>query len=71
MRRIALLAVVLFAGGLVHAQGCSACRDNVAGSAPHVQRAYRRAIPVLGVPAGIIFVAAIWVVARKREETAS
>jgi hypothetical protein len=36
-------------------QGCSACRDNVAGSAPKVQQGFRRAIPVLAIPAVAIF----------------
>jgi hypothetical protein len=36
-------------------QGCSACRDNVAGSAPRVQQGFRKAIPVLAIPAVAIF----------------
>jgi hypothetical protein len=47
-----------------HAQGCSLCRDTTAGSAPHVRQSLRRAILILGLPAGGIFLG-ILVVARK------
>ncbi len=50
-----------------HAQGCSACRDATAGSAPQVRAGLRRAIVALVVPAGGIFVAVL-VIARKIEE---
>jgi hypothetical protein len=37
------------------AQGCSLCRDATAGSAPQARRAFRRAIPLLAIPALGIF----------------
>jgi hypothetical protein len=46
------------------AQGCSICRDTTAGSAPRVRQSLRRAILILGLPAGTIF-AGILVVAKK------
>jgi len=48
----------------LHAQGCSLCRDTTAGSAPHQRQALRRAILIMGIPAGSIFLG-ILVVARK------
>ena len=48
----------------IHAQGCSLCRDTTAGSAPHQRQALRRAILIMGIPAGSIFLG-ILVVARK------
>jgi len=48
----------------IYAQGCSLCRDTTAGSAPHVREALRRAILILGIPAGTIFLG-ILVVAHK------
>jgi hypothetical protein len=48
----------------IHAQGCSLCRDTTAGSALHVRQALRRAILILGLPAGSIFLG-ILAVARK------
>ena len=56
----------------IHAQGCSLCRDTTAGSAPHVRQSLRRAILILGLPAGSIFLG-ILVLARKikpREDSA-
>jgi len=47
-----------------HAQGCSLCKDATAGSAPIVRQSLRRAILILGVPAGGIFVG-ILVLARR------
>jgi hypothetical protein len=47
-----------------HAQGCSLCKDATAGSAPHQRQALRRAILIMGIPAGAIFLG-ILVVARK------
>jgi len=36
-------------------QGCSLCRDATAGSAPQARKAFRLAIPLLGIPAIGIF----------------
>ena len=46
----ALTAALAFPSMCV-AQGCSQCRDATAGSAPQAQKALRRAIPLLGLPA--------------------
>jgi hypothetical protein len=61
--RILLLAVILSLPLLAPAQGCSLCRDTTAGSAPRVREGLRRAILVLGLPAGVVFLG-ILVVAR-------
>ena len=47
-----------------HAQGCSLCKDTTAGSPPRVRESLRRAILILGLPAGGIFLG-ILVLARK------
>jgi hypothetical protein len=46
------------------ALGCPMCRDTTAGSAPQVQRGLRRAIPVLGIPAGGVFLGILFVAFR-------
>jgi hypothetical protein len=61
--RILLLAVIFSLPLLAPAQGCSLCRDTTAGSAPRVREGLRRAILVLGLPAGVVFLG-ILVVAR-------
>ena len=65
----AILAAAFFAisvcgPALAHAQGCSLCRNTTAGSAPHQREAIRRAILILGIPAGAIFLG-ILVIARR------
>jgi hypothetical protein len=60
---LVLMAVLAFPA-LSHAQGCSLCRDTTAGSAPRARQGLRRAILVLGVPAGAIFLG-ILVVAKR------
>jgi hypothetical protein len=67
MRRLTI--VVLFALTLApplpsHAQGCSLCKDATAGFAPRQRQALRRAILILGIPAGAIFLG-ILILARK------
>jgi len=63
IRYLLVLAALLAVSALSHAQGCSLCRDTTAGSAPRVRQGLRRAILVLGVPAGAVFLG-ILVVAR-------
>jgi hypothetical protein len=53
--RIFLLAVALALPLSSHAQGCSLCKDVTAGSAPHQRQALRRAILIMGIPAGALF----------------
>jgi len=55
IRYLLVLAALLAVSALSHAQGCSLCRDTTAGSAPRVRQGLRRAILVLGVPAGAVF----------------
>lgn len=61
--RLILLGLLLHPPTAAHAQGCSLCKDATAGSAPRVRAGFRRAILVLGIPAGAIFVV-ILVIAR-------
>jgi len=63
------LAIFLLALALplsVPAQGCSLCRDTTAGSAPHVRQSLRRAILVLGLPAGGIFIGILVIAGKTR-----
>ena len=62
--RLMILALALALPLTTRAQGCSLCRDTTAGSAPHMRQSLRRAIMILGIPAGGIFLG-ILVVARK------
>jgi hypothetical protein len=55
---------LLAASSKATAQGCTLCRDTTAGSSPHVRKALRIAIPLLGIPAIGIFAGAL-VLARK------
>lgn len=64
MRRLCLLALIFIATLAAHGQGCSMCRDTTAGSAPQVRAGLRRAIPVLAVPAILIF-SGFFVIARR------
>jgi hypothetical protein len=66
------LLLLSFLGAAVpaRAQGCSLCKDATAGSAPRAREGMRRAILVLGIPAGAVFLG-ILVIARRiqpREE---
>ncbi len=58
------LATVLTASPTATAQGCSLCRDSTAGSAPQARKAFRLAIPLLGLPAIGIFAGALLVAKR-------
>ncbi len=60
---LAFLAAFAFPA-IMLGQGCSMCRDATAGSAPQTRKAFRRAIPLLGIPAIAIFSGAL-VLARK------
>jgi hypothetical protein len=69
LRLAVMLACVMSAGGAL-AQGCSACKDNVAAAPAKTQQGFRRAIPVLAIPAAGLFVAMLLVSRRAgvREE---
>lgn len=61
------LALLLVAFALpARAEGCPMCRDTTAGSGPAMQRALRRAIPALGIPAGGVFLGILLVVFRSK-----
>jgi hypothetical protein len=55
MRAFLLTTLLLLCTLAGHAQGCSMCRDTTAGSAPQVRAGLRRAIPVLAIPAILLF----------------
>ena len=67
VRRFVLLLFVSLVIGfplVSHAQGCSLCKDATAGSAPRAREGLRRAILVLGIPAGAIFLAILVIAGR-------
>jgi hypothetical protein len=49
-----------------HAQGCTQCLDNTAATPPATQRAYRRAIILLTLTAGGLFVTTLALFKRHR-----
>jgi hypothetical protein len=55
MRALLLTTLLLLVPLAGHTQGCSMCRDTTAGSAPQVRAGLRRAIPVLAIPAILLF----------------
>jgi hypothetical protein len=62
------LALLFLPAGLARGQGCSACRDNTAGSAPQMRQALRKAIPILGIPACILFAGIMVLAVRSSKE---
>lgn len=68
--RLALLACLLGVAFLVtspaFAQGCTQCRDNTAATPPATRRAYRRAIVLMTVTGGGLFVASVALLRRNR-----
>jgi hypothetical protein len=60
------LAAALVAPLPARAQGCAQCRDNAAATPPATQRAYRRAIILLTITAGGIFLAAVTALKHQR-----
>jgi len=59
-----VLAGAMLSPATAPAQGCSMCRDTAAGSAPRMRQSLRRAIPILGIPAGVLFLAMLTVTWR-------
>lgn len=51
-----VLSLWLIAASADASAQCAMCRDTTAGSGPQVRASLRRAIPVLGIPAVLIFV---------------
>jgi hypothetical protein len=61
-----LAIALLLSAETGYGQGCSMCRDTTAGSAPQVRAGLRRAIPVLAIPAILLF-AGFLVLARRSD----
>ena len=64
--RTAVIAAVLSIAPSLHAQGCTQCLDNTAATPPATQRAYRRAIILLTLTAGGLFVTTLYLFKRQR-----
>jgi len=64
--RTALIVAVLSIAPSLHAQGCTQCLDNTAATPPATQRAYRRAIILLTLTAGGLFVTTLYLFKRHR-----
>ena len=69
-RRATTLALGLLFGAILspplHAQGCTQCLDNTAATPPQTQAAYRRAIILLTLTAGGLFVTTLALFKRHR-----
>ena len=61
-----LLCLPLFAAAPAFAQGCTQCRDNTAATPPATRRAYRRAIILMTVTGGGLFIASVALLRRNR-----
>jgi len=66
MRTLFLTVLLSVASNAALGQGCSMCRDTTAGSAPQVRAGLRRAIPVLAIPAILLF-GGVLVIARRSD----
>jgi len=64
--RTALIVAVLSIAPSLHAQGCTQCLDNTAATPPATQQAYRRAIILLTLTAGGLFVTTLYLFKRHR-----
>jgi hypothetical protein len=68
--RTTLIPIALFAASLltpfVHAQGCTQCQDNTAATPPKTQAAYRRAIILMTVTGGSLFLGTLVFFKRHR-----
>lgn len=68
LRFLLLLALTLLPATVAWGQGCTACRDNTAGSAPEMRQALRKAIPILGIPACVLFAGILVLAVRTTKE---
>jgi hypothetical protein len=67
LSRVVLVIVLLtVASASAYAQGCTQCRDNAAATPPATQRAYRHAIILLTVTAGVFFIGTVAILKRQR-----
>jgi len=64
--RLILIAVLGIASATTHAQGCAQCRDSASATPRSTQRAYRHAIVLLTVTAGVFFVGTLTIFKRRR-----
>ncbi|HWW23331.1 MAG TPA: hypothetical protein VNY78_05470 [Edaphobacter sp.] len=64
--RLILIAVLGIASATIHAQGCAQCRDSASATPRSTQRAYRHAIVLLTVTAGVFFVGTLTIFKRRR-----
>jgi hypothetical protein len=63
---IVLFTALTLSSPPAHAQGCTQCLDNTAATPPATQRAYRRAIILLTLTAGGVFVTTLALFKRHR-----
>jgi hypothetical protein len=66
MRRVILIAGLVFFSPVLRAQGCAQCRDNAAATPPATQAAYRHAIVLLVGVAGTIFAGTVVLLRRNQ-----
>jgi hypothetical protein len=64
--RLILITALGIAPSPIHAQGCAQCRDSATATPRATQRAYRHAIVLLTVTAGVFFVATLTLFKRRR-----
>ena len=64
--RTLFFAMILTIANSAHPQGCTQCLDNTAATPPATQRAYRRAIILLTLTAGGLFVTTLALFKRHR-----
>jgi hypothetical protein len=64
--RLILIAVLGITSATANAQGCAQCRDSATATPRATQRAYRHAIVLLTVTAGIFFIGTLTIFRRRR-----
>jgi len=64
--RLILITALGIASASAHAQGCAQCRDSATATPRATQRAYRHAIILLTVTAGVFFVGTLTIFKRRR-----
>jgi hypothetical protein len=64
--RLILTTALGITSASAHAQGCAQCRDNATATPRVTQRAYRHAIVLLTVTAGVFFVGTLTFFKRRR-----
>jgi hypothetical protein len=64
--RLILLTALGIPSATANAQGCAQCRDSATATPRATQRAYRHAIVLLTVTAGVFFVGTLTLFKRRR-----